>query len=54
VGDLKGRILQITRQIQLACLATLTEEGKPWVRYVMAVSDDDLTVRCATFAAARK
>lgn len=54
MSDLKERILQITRQLQLACLATVTEEGKPWGRYVMAISDDDLTLRSATFAAARK
>jgi general stress protein 26 len=51
---LKQRILKITRQLQLACLATVTEEGKPWVRYVMAASDEGLTIRCATFTSARK
>ena len=54
MSDLKQRILQITQRLQLASLATVTEEGKPWVRYVMAVSDDGLTMRCATFAGARK
>jgi len=54
VSDLKQRILQITQQLQLVSLATVTEEGKPWVRYVMALSDDGLTMRCATFANARK
>jgi len=54
VSDLKERILQIARRLQLACLATVTGEGKPWTRYVMAVSDDDLTLRCATFVGARK
>ena len=54
MSDLKQRILNITQPLQLASLATVTEEGKPWVRYVMAVSDDGLTLRCATFAGARK
>ena len=54
MSDLKQRILQITQQLQLASLATVTEEGKPWVRYVMAVSDEGLAMRCATFATARK
>jgi general stress protein 26 len=54
VNDLKQRILKITRQLQLASLATVTEDGKPWVRYVMAISDEDLTMRCATFVDARK
>ena len=52
MSDLKQRILNITQPLQLASLATVTEEGKPWVRYVMAVSDDGLTLRCATFAGA--
>jgi general stress protein 26 len=54
VDDLKQRILDILKQLQLSSLATVTEDGKPWVRYVMAVADDDLTLRCATFVNARK
>ena len=54
MADLKERILRITKQLQLAGLATVTEDGKPWVRYVMAASDEALTMRCATFTSARK
>jgi general stress protein 26 len=52
--DLQERILNIFKQPQLAGLATITEEGKPWVRYVMIMSGEDLTLRCATFINARK
>jgi general stress protein 26 len=38
----------------LSGLATVTEDGKPWVRYVMTVGNDDLEIRVATFAGARK
>ena len=54
MSDLKERIYAILAQPQLAGLATVTEEGKPWVRYVMAVTSEDMTVRCATFIGARK
>jgi general stress protein 26 len=52
--ELKERILEILQQPQLSGLATLTEDGKQWVRYVMTAATDDLTIRCATFASARK
>jgi general stress protein 26 len=54
MADLKDRILSILSQPQLAGLATVTQDGKPWVRYVMAAADDSLTIRCATFVTARK
>ena len=54
MGDLKERILEALNHLQLASLATVTEDGKPWVRYVMAVADESLTIRCATFVDARK
>ena len=49
MSDLKERILKILQQPQLAGLATITQDGKPWVRYVMAVASQDMTIRCATF-----
>jgi general stress protein 26 len=52
--DLKERILAILRQPQLAGLATIAQDGKPWVRYVMTVASADMTIRCATFVSARK
>jgi general stress protein 26 len=54
MSDLKGRILQVLGQPQLSALATVTAEGKPWVRYVMVVSDNHMTVRFASFVGARK
>jgi general stress protein 26 len=54
MSDLKGRILQVLGQPQLSSLATVTAEGKPWVRYVMVVSDNHMTVRFASFVGARK
>jgi len=54
MSDLKERILKILQQPQLAGLATITPDGKPWVRYVMTVGSPDLTIRCATFVTARK
>jgi len=54
MDDLKERILAIIRTPQLAGLATINDEGKPWVRYVMIVGSDDMTIRLATFVKARK
>lgn len=38
----------------LASLATVTEDGKPWVRYVMPTLAPDLTLRFSTHAQSRK
>jgi general stress protein 26 len=54
MSDLKDRIASMLQKPQLAGLATVTEDGKPWVRYVMIAGSDDLTIRCATFVGARK
>jgi len=54
MSDLKSRIQGILQQPQLAGLATITQDGKPWVRYVMTAGSPDLTVRCATHTSARK
>jgi general stress protein 26 len=54
MSDLRSRILTIINQVQLSGFATVTEEGKPWVRYVMAVGSEDMTIRCASHTLARK
>jgi len=54
VSELRDRIYAILKEPQLAVLATITEDGKPWARYVMTVGAEDMTVRCATFITARK
>ena len=35
-------------------MATITEDGKPWVRYVTLTGDENLTLWGATFCASRK
>jgi len=54
MADLQQQIMQILGRPQLAGLATVTEDGKPWVRYVMIITSEDMTLRCATFVQARK
>lgn len=51
---LKARILDVLKVPRLASFATITLDGKPWTRYVMAVGDDNLVVRFATRLGARK
>ena len=54
MSELKHRIIEILQQPQLAALATVINEGKPWVRYVICLGQDDMTIRFATFANSRK
>ena len=54
MSDLQQRILDIVHKPQLAALATITEQGNPWVRYVVTVGGGDFSIRCATFAGSRK
>lgn len=54
MSELKHRIVEILRQTQLASLATVFEEGKPWVRYVVCLGQEDMSIRLATFADSRK
>lgn len=52
--DLEKRILSIISQPHLAKLATITEDGKPWVRYVFPVAQETMTIHFATFINSRK
>lgn len=54
MSDLKDKIYEVLKDLQLAGFATVTEDGKPWVRYVMVKGAQDLTIRFATFVNARK
>ena len=54
MSALKEKISSILRPVQLASVATINEEGKPWVRYIMTQGADDLSIRFATFAQSRK
>ena len=52
-AELKQKILEVMSGPHLASLATLNE-GRPWVRYVMTVGTEDLTLYVNTFAQSRK
>jgi general stress protein 26 len=52
--EIRNKILCVIGKPFLAGFATVTEEGKPWVRYVYAVGSDDMTIRFSTFTCARK
>ena len=54
MSDVKQRIIEMLQPSQLACCATITTEGKPWVRYVFCEGREDMTVRFATFRHSRK
>lgn len=48
MSDLKQRILELAKEPQLLNLATITEEGKPWVRYMVGQADEELCIRFCT------
>ncbi len=52
--DLKKRILGVISTPHLAGFATVTEDAKPWVRYVVPVASEDMTIRFSTFISSRK
>ena len=53
--DLKQRILDVViHKPMLSGFATITADGKPWVRYVVAEASEDLTFRFTSFTGARK
>lgn len=52
--NLEERILDLVKAPCLAGFATTTQDGKPWVRYVMTEASDDLTFRFSSFSNARK
>lgn len=54
MSDLAEKIYEILKNPQLSGLATITEDGKPWVRYVLALTTEDLTIHIATFVGSRK
>ncbi len=54
MSELKAKILAKMSQPTLASFATLTEDGKPWVRYVTPWADHNLVIRFATFNGSRK
>jgi general stress protein 26 len=52
--NIQERIFSIIKDYQIAALATISEDGKPWVRYVMITGEKDLTLKFATSLASRK
>ncbi len=54
MSDLKQRIFDAAKEMQLINFATITEDGKPWVRYVMGKADNDLVMRFCTHLESRK
>ncbi|MHC4511240.1 MAG: pyridoxamine 5'-phosphate oxidase family protein [Planctomycetota bacterium] len=54
MSDLKKKIRDKMNTPQLWALATITEDGKPWVRYVTPIMDENMIIWVGTFAASRK
>lgn len=54
MSNLKQRIFDAAREMQLINFATITEEGKPWVRYVVGKADRELVFRFCTHMESRK
>jgi len=54
MSDLNERIYNAAKELQLINVATVTTEGKPWVRYVMGKADKDLVFRFCTHVESRK
>ncbi len=54
MSDLKQRIYEAAKDMQLINVATINEEGKPWVRYVMGLADKELIFRFCTHVESRK
>lgn len=54
MNDLKQRIFDAAKDFQLINFATITEDGRPWVRYVVGKADKDLVFRFCSHLGARK
>ncbi|UCE79327.1 MAG: pyridoxamine 5'-phosphate oxidase family protein [Nitrospiraceae bacterium] len=54
MADLRQRILNATKEMQLMNLATITEDGKPWTRYMVGNADEYLIFRFCTHLESRK
>ena len=54
MDHLKNKILDKMKGLTLASFATVTEDGKPWVRYVVVKADENLNIWFATFKTSRK
>ena len=54
MNDLEQRIFDAAKEMQLINFATVTGDGKPWVRYVMGRAGIDLIFRFCTHMGSRK
>jgi general stress protein 26 len=54
MSDLQQRIFDASKELQLMNFATITEDGKPWVRYVVGKADNDLVFRFCTHLNTKK
>ncbi len=54
MSDLKKRIFDLAKEMQLSNLATVTEDSKPWTRYLMIKADSDLVFRFCAHLESRK
>ncbi len=54
MADLKEKIMNILKKHSLMSFATLTEDNRPWVRYVTGSVFDDMRIVFATFKNSRK
>ena len=54
MSELKEKIYDVLKERTLANAATITEDGKPWTRYVMITTDQDLKISFAAFVNSRK
>ncbi len=52
--SLKDKIFHLIEKNPLGIFATITEDGKPWARFVSCSPDKDLCIRFATFRNSRK
>jgi len=52
--ELRRRIVELINQAEYASFATITEDEKPWVRFVSPRASEDMTLRFSTFANSRK
>ena len=52
--DLKEKIYNIMKEFPLAALATVTEDGRPWVRFIMIAVEKDLSIKFSTPLNSRK
>ncbi|HFD32139.1 MAG TPA: hypothetical protein ENJ28_05455 [Gammaproteobacteria bacterium] len=52
--DVINKVLKILDEPILCSFSTITNDGKPWVRYVMAHADKNLLIRFPTHVSDRK